>query len=72
MDHTPAGIESELLDLSNFDVATLRSIDAASIDAAIERVRTRIVNSQGTISGFNGSFSVRMRPTGSESEDRAC
>ena len=33
MDHTPTGIESELLDLSNSDVATLRSIDGGGITA---------------------------------------
>ncbi len=71
MDHTPAGIESELLDLSSFDVATLRSIDGAGITAAIDRVRAKIADSQGSISGYSGSFSGEMRPNGSESEDRA-
>ncbi|GAA1035076.1 hypothetical protein GCM10009557_41650 [Virgisporangium ochraceum] len=71
MDHTPTGIESELLDLSNSDVATLRSIRGGSIDAAIDRVRATVTDAEGRISGYNGSFSDRMRPTGSESEDRA-
>ena len=70
MDHTPAGIESELLDLSMFGVETLRSISDAGVDATIDRVRMRILDSQGTISGYNGSFSDHMRPTDSQSEDR--
>jgi hypothetical protein len=70
MDHAPAGIESELLDLSSFDVASLRSIDGAGIAAAIDRVRAKIADSEGSISGYSGSFSGRMRPIGPDSEDR--
>ncbi|GAB3932268.1 hypothetical protein GCM10027614_01100 [Micromonospora vulcania] len=39
MEEGLAGIESELLDLSTVDIATLRSVDRTGMTAAISRVR---------------------------------
>ncbi|MEV7230716.1 MULTISPECIES: hypothetical protein [Polymorphospora] len=64
-----AGIESELLDLSAVTVATLRSADPTGMTAAISRVRERVADSGGSISGYNGSFPSRMRPAGPDSEE---
>lgn len=55
MSETPAGIESELLDLSTVDVAMLRAVDSASLETAIERVRARIADAGSSISGYSGS-----------------
>ncbi|MGW5666410.1 hypothetical protein [Micromonospora sp. NPDC003776] len=69
MEEGRAGIESELLDLSTVNVATLRSVDLAGMTAAISRVRERVADSGGSISGYNGSFPSRMRPAGPDSEE---
>ena len=45
MDETSAGIESELLDLSTKNVATLRSVELSGITEAMARVRERIADS---------------------------
>ncbi|GIE29424.1 hypothetical protein Ait01nite_024690 [Actinoplanes italicus] len=61
MDTTSAGIETELLDLSTVDVAALRSLPASDFETATERVRARIIDGEGSISGYSGSFSGEMR-----------
>jgi hypothetical protein len=71
MDHNSAGIESELLDLSTENVATLRSADLSGMTAAIERVRDRIADSGRSISGYNPSFTNRPDEPGPEPEDHA-
>jgi FXSXX-COOH protein len=58
MDRSSAHIESELLDLSMVDVSTLRAVDSSGLAAAIDRVRTRLADSEGSISGYNGSFAT--------------
>ena len=65
MEDTSAGFESELLDLSTENVATLRSAEIVGIAAAMARVRERIADPEGSISGFNPSFT-----TGTEAEDQ--
>ncbi|MBB4741173.1 hypothetical protein BJY16_004632 [Actinoplanes octamycinicus] len=62
-------MESELLDLSAENVATLRSVELAGITAAIARVKETIADSEGSISGFNPSFTSRPGDSGSEAED---
>ncbi|WBB68300.1 hypothetical protein [Micromonospora sp. WMMD812] len=69
MEEGLAGIESELLDLSTVNIATLRSADLTGITAAISRVRDRVADSGGSISGYNGSFPSRTRPAGPDPED---
>ncbi|MEV4497474.1 hypothetical protein AB0J84_17455 [Micromonospora arborensis] len=69
MEEGLAGIESELLDLSTVDIASLRSVDRTGMTAAISRVQERVADSGGSISGYNGSFPSRLRPTGPDSED---
>ena len=69
MEERLAGIESELLDLSAVTVATLRTVDATGMTAAISRVRERVADSGGSISGYNGSVPSRMRPAGPNSEE---
>jgi hypothetical protein len=59
MDEKSAGIESELLDLSAENVATLRSAEPSGITAAIARMRERLADSEGSISGYEGSFTIR-------------
>lgn len=65
MDERSAGIESELLDLSTVNVATLRLIEQTGITAAIERAWEKIANAEGSISGYSGTLSSWTRP-GSE------
>ncbi|MEV6813302.1 hypothetical protein [Micromonospora sp. NPDC051296] len=69
MEERLAGIESELLDLSAVTVATLRTVDLTGMTAAISRVRERVADSGGSISGYNGSFPSRMRPAGPHGEE---
>ncbi|MFG3299233.1 hypothetical protein [Micromonospora chersina] len=69
MEERLAGIESELLDLSAVTVATLRSVDLTGMTAAISRVRERIADSGGSISGYSGSFPSRIRSAGPDSEE---
>ncbi|WP_320068909.1 hypothetical protein [Micromonospora sp. RTGN7] len=69
MEECLAGIESELLDLSTVNVATLRSVDPTSMTAAISWVRERVADSGASISGYNGSFQSRMRSAGPDSEE---
>lgn len=69
MEEVLAGIESELPDLSTVNVTTLRSVDLAGMTAAISRVRERVADSGGSISGYNGSFPSRMRPAGPDTEE---
>jgi hypothetical protein len=64
MGTTSAGIETELLDLSTVDVAALRSIPASDLETAMARVRARIIDAEGSISGYSGSFSGKMRGDG--------
>ena len=71
MEERLAGIESELLDLSAVTVATLRTVDLTGMTAAISRVRERVADSGGSISGYNGSFPSRMRPGGPDGEEYA-
>jgi hypothetical protein len=61
MDGAPTGIESELPDLSSVTIATLRKADVAGLDAATKRVVARIADTEGSISGYSGSFSGQMR-----------
>jgi len=67
MDTTSAEIEAELLDLSTVDVVTLRSVPAADLEATMGRINARITDTEGSISGYSGSFSGRMRPGEPES-----
>jgi len=69
MDSTPAGIESEMLDLSMVDVATLRSVDGSDMAAAMARVRNWIADPEGSVSDYNGSFSSEVPSGGPQSED---
>ncbi|MCO1597016.1 hypothetical protein M8C17_17820 [Micromonospora sp. RHAY321] len=69
MEEGLADIESELLDLSTVDVASLRSVDLTGMTAAISRVRAIIADTGGSISGYNGSSPSRRRPTGPDSEE---
>ncbi|RKN47530.1 hypothetical protein [Micromonospora endolithica] len=62
MDMPSTEIEVELLDLSTVDVATLRSVPATDLETTIRRVNARITDAEGSISGYSGSFSGRMRP----------
>lgn len=62
MDAVPGDIESELLDLSSITIAALREADLTGLDAATTRVVARIADAEGSISGYSGSFSGRMRP----------
>lgn len=71
MYETSAGIESELLDLSTVNVATLRAVELTRLDAAIQRVRARIADAGGSISGFSGSFWHDAPAPGTRHEDRA-
>ncbi|MEU4218959.1 hypothetical protein [Actinoplanes sp. NPDC026623] len=71
MDENSAGIESELLDLSTENVATLRSADLSGMTAAIERVRGRIADSGQSISGYNPSFTGPPDVPGPAPEDLA-
>ncbi|GAA3205182.1 hypothetical protein ACFO1B_33375 [Dactylosporangium siamense] len=70
MDGAPTDIESELLDLSSVTIATLRKADLAGLDAATTRVVARIADTEGSISGYSGSFSGRMRPDSEAPADR--
>jgi hypothetical protein len=70
MYETSAGIESELLDLSTVNVATLRAVELTRLDAAIQRVRARIADAGSSISGYSGSFWDEMLETGTRHEDR--
>ncbi|MFV2109924.1 MULTISPECIES: hypothetical protein [unclassified Micromonospora] len=70
MDSTPAGIESEMLDLSTVDVATLRGVDDSDMTAAMVRVRQRIADAEGSISGYSGSFAGRATGADPLAEDR--
>jgi hypothetical protein len=69
MDEISAEIESELLDLSTENLATLRSVEHSDIAPAIARVRERIGDSERSISGYNPSFTSRPGETGSDTED---
>jgi len=69
MDETSAGIESELPDLSTENVATLRTVALSGLTPAIERVRERITDADGNVSGYNPSFTNRSAGAGSEAED---
>ena len=69
MEENSAGIESELPDLSTENVATLRTVALSGLAAAIERVRERITDAEGSISGFNPSYTQRSAGAGSEAED---
>jgi hypothetical protein len=71
MDEISAEIESELLDLSTENVATLRSVELSDIAAAIARVRERIADSEASISGYNPSFTSRPREIDLDAEDRS-
>jgi RPA family protein len=69
MDETSAGIESELLDLSTKNVATLRSVELSGMTEAMTRVRLRIADSEGSISGYSGSWTPRPDDSGSKAEE---
>ncbi|GAB2567218.1 hypothetical protein Aab01nite_45160 [Paractinoplanes abujensis] len=71
MDENSAGIESELIDLSTENVATLRSAELSGIAAAITRVRERIGDSESSISGYNPSFTDQPGKPSPDAED-AC
>jgi hypothetical protein len=58
MDAAPAGIESELLDLSTINVSNLRGVELADLREAITRVQRRIVDAEQSISGYNGNGTV--------------
>jgi hypothetical protein len=51
-------------------VADLRSVQAIDITAATARVRDKLADAEGSVSGYNGSFSARTRPGWGASEDR--
>jgi hypothetical protein len=78
MDSTPAGIESELLDLSTVDVGTLRSLEVTGMTDAMTRVRNRIADAEGSISGYSGSFASPIpvrdlhpaEPSGPQAKDQ--
>ncbi|WP_432838830.1 hypothetical protein [Dactylosporangium sp. CA-092794] len=55
MDAAPAGIESELPDLSTVNVTTLRSVALPALGDAMERVRRRILSAEDSVSGYNGN-----------------
>ncbi|MFY1650393.1 hypothetical protein ACN27J_05795 [Solwaraspora sp. WMMB762] len=69
MDSTPAGIESEMLDLSTVGISQLTSMNGSGITAAITRVRHRIADPDGNISGYSVSFASRAAPAGPQAED---
>jgi hypothetical protein len=69
MEKSSAGIESELLDLSTVTVANLRSVELTGITAATARVRKRIADSAGSVSGYNPSFTDPPVPDGPHAED---
>ncbi|MBL7258260.1 hypothetical protein [Paractinoplanes lichenicola] len=70
MDVNSAGIESELIDLSTENVATLRSAELSGITAAIARVKERLADSESSINGYNPSFTRRPGEARPEAEER--
>jgi hypothetical protein len=69
MEEISAAMESELLDLSAENVATLRSVELSGLTDAIARVRETIADSESSISGYNPSFTSRPGDSGSEAEE---
>ena len=67
MEKSSAEIKAELLDLSTVDVAALRAVPAADLEVSLGRVGARITDTEGSISGYQGSFSEQMRLTRPES-----
>jgi len=69
MDSTPAGIESEMLDLSTVDVSTLGMVDDVAMAAAMARVRNRLADLEGSISDYSGSVSSEVPAADRQTKD---